>query len=275
MGEVMGIGRATAILLCSMACLAACAQQAKKAEPVAVAVNLSPEEQEWVRKGDVAKALGKKAEAIEAYEQAAGASHGAVRAHLELAEIYANQGEAQKSLDILTRAHTLNPSDSEVLKELSYRSLEQGKDAQAESYVDKGLAISPDDVRLLSAKGILFDRKGQHTEAQAQYQKALAASPASKEAEPVTNNLALSLIASGKAAKAVSLLEGRIANAREKTTFRQTLALAYGVSGDEAKARELGKRDLSESAVNENLEFYRRYRAGEIDPNILFQTSAR
>jgi Flp pilus assembly protein TadD len=243
--------------------LAAC-QSATTAAPTVHAVAATDEEMSLLRKGDTARALGDIPAAELHYQQAASLSQGAVRAHLELADIYALQGEAAKRKAVLKDAYALNMTNPEVSKEYAQVLLAAGEAAEAEAVARNGLQYSAQDVRLLNVLGVALDQQGKHTEAQTYYAQAMEFSSAAVDKEITLNNHALSLIVDGKAAQAIAQLETELPHVQNKAALRQMLALAHGVEGNTDKAYELGLRDLSVREVKENLDYYARIRSGEI-----------
>lgn len=232
------------------------------------------DERALLQKADTARALGNTVEAQRYYEAAAKASTGSVRAHLELADIYQQQKQTDQAIALLKQAHTLVPNHVETLKKLAELFLQTGNDKEAGQYAMKGLRQHSKDTRLLNIKGILQDRESRHREAQRTYEQALEHAAAQADKEYTVNNLALSLIASTDYGKAIDLLEAHLPKAENPSAFRQTLALAYGVQGDENKAYELGLHDLSIEEARENLYFYQQYRKDMIDRDVLFQNAA-
>lgn len=235
---------------------------------------LSPDEAAFLKQADTALALGRTDEAAKAYAEAAALSRGAVRAHLELAAIHKQRGNYADAKAALREAHRLNPNSVEVLKEFAHLLLIDGEQEEAGQAIRRGLALSEGDVRLLNAYGVWLDRAGDHAQAQAQYRRALESAVVPLDREYTVNNLALSLIATDEAKEAVSLLEKQLPGAQNPASFRQTLALAYGVLGDETKAEKLARKDLGAAEVEENLQFYRQYREGLIDRRALFGAPA-
>lgn len=235
---------------------------------------LSPDETALLKQADTALALGRTDEAAQAYAEAAALSKGAVRAHLELAAIHKQRGNYADAKAALREAHHLNSHSVDVLKELAHLLLIDGEQEEAGQVIRRGLALSEGDVRLLNAYGVWLDRAGEHGQAQAQYRRALDSAVIPLDMEYTVNNLALSLIATEDAEEAVSLLEKQLPGAQNPVSIRQALALAYGVLGDEAKAKKLAGKDLDATEVEENLKFYRQYREGLIDRRALFGAPA-
>lgn len=257
-------------VLC-VACLTVAACQPKLDAPAALATP-NENERQLLMQADAERALGNDERAAEHYLRAAEQSKGAVRAHLELVAIYRAQGEQDKALDILQRAHTLNPAHSEVLKEYARQALLMGKDALALEKATDGLKQNPQDMRLLNIRGVANDRAGDHKKAQEDYRAALGLSTSPMDREYTTNNLALSLVADGRYAEAVKLLEAALPKAQNKAVLRQLLALAYGTGGNPDKAYELGLKDLTLPQIQENLRFYEQLREGKADKGVLFRT---
>lgn len=228
------------------------------------------EEQALLTKGDTARALGRYEQAEEYYTQAAGLSKGAVRAHLELADIHRGNGDEAAARHILKEAYTLNPRNLEAAKGYAQSLLRAGETQEAAHIAADVSGRYPHDVRLLNLHGIALDRLGRHAEAQKLYSQAMEESATAKDREVTANNHALSLVASREYDAAIHMVETHIPDARSKTSSRQLLALIYGIKGDTDSAYELGLRDLSLLQVNENLRFYGQLRDGLIPMETLF-----
>lgn len=231
---------------------------------------LSGEEQTLLAKGDAARSLKRYGEAKTHYTQAAALSTGAVRAHLELAGLHVRANDTGKARKVLEQAHALNPGSVEVSKEYARILLQANEPRSAARIAGEALEYAPGDVRLLNLRGVSLDRLGRHGEAQAAYAQALRHAHTREDREVSANNHALSLVASGRYDAAIATILTHVPDAESSLETRQLLALAYGVKGDEDKARELGLRDLGTHAVEENLRFYRQLRDGTIPASTLF-----
>jgi Flp pilus assembly protein TadD len=233
-------------------------------------VPLTAEEKIILTKADVARSLGRTEEAIAGYKTVAESSKTAVRAHLELADIYNQRKDGNAALDILQKAYVLNPSNNEVLKAYAQQLLLANRNADALNVAMEGLKHNPTDVRLLNAAGVAYDRQGEHEKAQRRYKEAMTHASAAIDNEYTTNNLALSYIATRHYDDAINLLKHHQSQASNQPALRQLMALAYGAKGEENKAYELGLIDLNVEQIKQNLEFYKQLGNGEIDPAVLF-----
>jgi Flp pilus assembly protein TadD len=130
--------------------------------------------------------------------------------------------------------------------------------AKALTFVDRAVVLAPRDVAVLVGRGVILDRLGRHSDAQASYRQALATAPRSLAAR---TDLALSLALSGRCDEALEILEPIARSATATPRDRQNLAFIYGLKGDEAAARSLGRADLGEAAAASNAEFLAQVRA--------------
>ncbi len=245
--QKISLKHTTAILLVS---LAACAPQPSKDGPVgAREANLMHLAQTMQTGGDLQGA-------IDLYLRAIGQSQHRVEAHLALADLYQRNNMADKAEAILLAAKERQPEDPEINLRLAKTEINGGDAKKAMVYYDDGLRKSPDNIDLLNGKAVALDMLMRHKEAQSLYQKVLAAHP--KDSDFVQNNLAMSYIMNGDYDAAIAQLE-KIEGVADKRVMRQNLALAYGLKGNKAKAREWGMKDLSAKQFEDNMAFYRAY----------------
>jgi Flp pilus assembly protein TadD len=109
------------------------------------------------------------------------------------------------------------------------------------------------DVAAHNGLGVALDLAGQHEAAQAAYKAGLEVAP---DSMLLRNNLGLSLALAGQYQEAIELLRNVADEPGAKARNRQNLALAYGLSGDLAAAERIGRLDLDEEAVKNNLAYY-------------------
>ena len=102
--------------------------------------------------------------------------------------------------------------------------------------------------------GVAFDRIGDHKGAQTHYRQALTLAPASLS---VRNNLGLSMALAGEYDAAITLLKEVADDPAAAPRERQNLALAHGLAGDFNAAARVGRIDLQETAVQNNVACYR------------------
>lgn len=112
---------------------------------------------------------------------------------------------------------------------------------QAISAYEAVLEKKPQDPRALNGLGVSYDLQQEHARAQEWYGKAFAEAD-NEMKRGVAINWALSLMLAGKAGEAVQKLQALDA-AESTPSMRQTLALAYGLSGQTSQAEALGLKN--------------------------------
>jgi Flp pilus assembly protein TadD len=147
----------------------------------------------------------------------------------------------------------INPHDGEALRGLARGYLRTGRPDLAGDPLALAFLDSPNDPKLLMLIGVADDFIGQHSSAQQRYRQGLKIAPADRS---ISLDLALSLALSENFDQAIAMLrpiaQGPGATAQE----RQTLALIYGLKGDQKAAREVALADLDPASVDHNLAFY-------------------
>lgn len=114
------------------------------------------------------------------------------------------------------------------------------------------LAIEPRNAKAINGLGIAYDMMGDNSKALANYRAAIELDPTSTSYK---SNLALSLALKGDVNEAIGELERLAASPCATPRVRQNLALAYGLAGNMKRARQLGKVDLSEDMVRNNINY--------------------
>ena len=147
----------------------------------------------------------------------------------------------------------INPRDGEALRGLARAYLKTGRPDLANDPLALAFQDTPNDPKLLMLIGVADDFIGQHPSAQDRYRQGLKLAPADHS---LSLDLALSLALSEKYNEAITILKP-IAQAPGATAQeRQTLALIYGLQGDQKAAREVARVDLDPASVDHNLAFY-------------------
>jgi Flp pilus assembly protein TadD len=140
---------------------------------------------------------------------------------------------------------------------LSKAFLKTGRPQLALAPLTRALAATPDDPKLMLLLGVTRDFSGQHWEAQGLYRRGLGVSPGDAA---LSVNLALSLAPSGDYPNAVAVLQPIAMAPNSSPQERQTLALIYGLKGNDPEAARLGRIDLDEAAVDHNLAYFQTLR---------------
>ncbi|MHA1567734.1 MAG: SPOR domain-containing protein [Alphaproteobacteria bacterium] len=117
---------------------------------------------------------------------------------------------------------------------------------------EAALALAPEP-GIYNGLGVAHDMLGNADQAQANYRAGLLGAPADLG---LVNNLGLSLALSGDYDEAIVLLERAVTLTGVTVRHRQNLALAYGLAGDGARAAQIGRLDLDEQRVRQNLGYY-------------------
>ena len=155
-------------------------------------------------------------------------------------------------------AALVRPGDSQGAQVgLARAFLKTGKPQLALTPLSKAMEASPDDPKLLLLLGVTKDLAGSHLEGQAYYRAGLVRAPGDPA---LTVNLALSLAISGNYPNAISVLQPLAMSAAGTAQERQTLALIYGLNGNTAEAARLGRIDLDDASVEQNLAYYQSLR---------------
>ena len=102
----------------------------------------------------------------------------------------------------------------------------------------------------LNALGTIYDNKRQHEKAQKFYKQVIAKEPNYIDAY---NNLGLSLLLQNKFNDAIFYLENACSFPEANIHYRSNLALAYGLSGNMKKAREIYSKDYEDEALEERI----------------------
>jgi Flp pilus assembly protein TadD len=164
-----------------------------------------------------------------------------------------DMGKIDEAIVNYNAALKLDPHDPGALRGLGRAYLKTGRPDLASQPLAVAYQLTPNDPKLLLLIGVSDDFIGQHANAQARYQQGLRIAPADKS---LLLDFALSLALTEKFDQAIDLLRP-IASAPGATPQeRQTLALIYGLKGDQQSARQLARVDLDAAAVDHNLAFY-------------------
>lgn len=223
----------------------------------------SEEELGFLQKAKSQEQAGDLNGAAATYRRAMKLSRGNVQAHVAYARMEMGRGNMDEAHAILKMAYKVNPNHPGVRLGLGKVAIHEKKAEKALKHFEKGLKAKPSNADLLNGKGVALDMLSRYNEAQDVYKAALK--NAGDDKSFIQNNLALSYIMSGNYDGAIELLES-IEGVKESPVMRANLALANGLKGDMAKAREWAKKDLSEQQLKENMEFYRQYR-GNLNVN--------
>ncbi|WP_331255680.1 tetratricopeptide repeat protein [Candidatus Bealeia paramacronuclearis] len=208
--------------------------------------------------GKAAQGKGDLPLAISKYREAIKEDSGNCEAYVALGFTLLDSNATEEAMNTFERAVEKFPDNAPAHrgKGAVYLVIDQPESAAQE--LRKALSLNPQDHKALSTLGIAYDMLGQPEKAQANYRAALELEPMNMSYE---NNLALSLVLAGKFDEAIRVLE-RIARSPQATPrIRQNLALAYGLSGDMKKAKDMGRKDLDDRAMKNNIAYFEAVRS--------------
>ena len=199
------------------------------------------------------RSAGDYGNAISLYRHAATMQPYSPEPLIALGDTLVEMGKIDEAITNYNAALQLNPHASDALRGLAKAYLKTGRPDLAGNPLAIAYQTTPNDPKLLLLIGVADDFIGQHGDAQARYQQALRFAPGDRS---LTLDLALSLALSEKFDQAIGLLRPIALGAGATPQDRQTLALIYGLKGDEKTARELARHDLDSASVDHNIAMY-------------------
>lgn len=255
-----------AVLLALALALAGCTTTKDQQAEKAAASQSSQGSQSYealMRVAETTRQQGDLATAGTLYRRAHAANQAKAEPLVALGGVLTDLGSPREALEAWRMALARDPANSEALRGYGRALLALDQPEEAARQYASVLARDPADRRALNGLGVAKDRTGDHKGAQAQYRTALAGAP---DDTVTRNNLGFSLILSRDYAAAIEVLEPLALEPRATARERQNLALAYGLAGREADAARIGRLDLDEAGVQQNLAYYREARSGRPMP---------
>jgi Flp pilus assembly protein TadD len=196
-----------------------------------------------IRIAKKARKTGNSDAAVSFYNRALEIEPGNADAYLGLAESSIDANLQDAALEYVKKAES-NGCDMGVSGYLRGKILLlSGNTEKAEKQFLKSSTIDA-----LNALGAIYDEKGDHKKAQDLYKKIISKNPKYIDAY---NNLGLSMLLTEKYKEAIFYLENACSLPEANVTYRSNLALAYGLSGNFDKARDIYAQDF-EGAELEN-----------------------
>ncbi|MDR2267971.1 MAG: tetratricopeptide repeat protein [Holosporaceae bacterium] len=189
-----------------------------------------------LRVASKARKAGNVEAAVSLYQKAINKNRGDSRGYIGLAECYIDKNVLDAALEYVKKAEKLNCSPKSAAYLRGKIFLLVGDQAAAEKEFLK--YETPDS---LNALGAIYDSREEHTKAQNLYRRVIAMSPDYIDAY---NNMGLSLMLCKRYETAIFYLKGACALPEADVTYRSNLALAYGLSGDIQKAKEVYAQDF-------------------------------
>ena len=162
-------------------------------------------------------------------------------------------GKVDEAILNYKAALKLSEHDGDALRGLVRAYLKTGRPDLTGGPLAVAYQDTPNDPKLLLLLGVADDFLGQHAAAQVRYRQGLQYAPADHS---LLLDLALSLALSEKYDDAIGVLRPIALGATATPQERQTLALIYGLKGDEKAARDLARIDLDPASVDHNIAYY-------------------
>jgi Flp pilus assembly protein TadD len=216
-----------------------------------------PSYEALMRVGAAALAGGDPVNALNVFRRAAEIRPAAPGAFVAIGDALLQIGSVDEAILAYNSALARDSNDLTAQLGLSRAYLETGRPQLARVPLAKALAQSPNDPRALLLTGVAEDLAGQHAQAQSAYRQGLKYSPTNPA---LTVNLALSLALANNYPAAVAELQPVAMAPAGSAGERQSLALIYGLQGNEAEAARIGRIDLDRASVEHNLAIYRMLR---------------
>ena len=199
------------------------------------------------------QAAGDYSNAVNLYRHAATMQPSQPEPLVALGDTLLAMGKPDEAIINYNAALKLDPHYPSALRGLAKAYLKTGRPELAASPLAVAYQFTPDDAKLLMLIGVADDFIGQHTAAQTRYQQGLRIAPNDRS---LNINLALSFALSQKFDAAIAVLQARAYAPNATAEERQTLALVYGLQGNQNMARQLARMDLDAASVDHNLAFY-------------------
>ena len=223
--------------------------------PGATPVSLSPEQtaDTLLKTGDGERAAGDVAGAVGLYRHAHELAPGAVEPLQRLGETLAQIQSYTEASQAYEAALVIDAGNPDLHRGLGIVLLALGQPMLALSHLEIAARTRPNDPRVYNALGVAHDLSGHHDLAQQDYRKGLNLAP---DQLSLRNNLGLSQALAGNYSGAAATLSDLAARPGATARNRQNLALVYGLAGDTDHAAAVGRSDLDEAAVRNNINYY-------------------
>ncbi len=158
----------------------------------------------------------------------------------------------EEALVVFQRAVSLRPKNTDAMRGLGNTLVFLDRSALAIPHFERALALK-EDPRLFNGIAVAFDMLDDYKAAQAFYRVGLKSSPNNLS---LRNNLALSLLLSGKAVESTKLLRELAAQPQATTRHRLNFALSLVLSGDTRMAESVVRMDLDSKSADEQIAFF-------------------
>jgi Flp pilus assembly protein TadD len=206
-----------------------------------------------MRVGTAARLGGDYANALGVYRRASQMAPRDPAPFVGIGDTLVDMGGANEAIIAYNSALARNKHDVPAQRGLAQAYLLTAKPELALTALDQALAVASDNPQLLLLHGVTDDMIGRHEAAQAFYRRGLNVAPGDPA---LTVDLALSLALTNNYSAAIATLRPVATSPAGGPHERQTLAMIYGLQGDQQQAARFARMDLDEAAVEHNLAYY-------------------
>ncbi len=206
-----------------------------------------------MRIGDSTLEAGDADTAAQFYHRAALADPSRPVPFVKLGQALATLGAHDKAEVAFRRALDVDSGHAEARYGLGKALLSLGRPEEAAETLRR-VVTEEGSSRAYNALGVALDLAGDRSAAQEVYRTGLDELP---DDLTLMNNLGLSLALDGQHDEALKLLSEAVAKPEAGPRHRQNLALALGLAGRPEQAAQIGRQDLAEREIQNNLAYYR------------------
>ncbi len=206
-----------------------------------------------LKAAEIARARGDVPQAIKSYRDIITECPGCMKAYLGLGMALIDANALVEAKQAFDKAIALFPKSSGAFTGLGLVYLLIDQPENAINAFDNALKYNPRNARAFNGYGIALDMINDHEVAQANYRAAMELEPTNISFE---SNLALSMALAGNESEAIRILERLVRCPNVTPRIRQNLALAYGLAGDIRQAKNVGRVDLPDDMVMNNVTYF-------------------
>lgn len=223
------------------------------AEFVAMDVVKPPyEDHPNLKAAEMARARGDAPQAIHDYRDIIKECPDSEKAYIGLGMALIDANAIVEAKNVFDKAIALFPRSSMAYTGLGIVYLMIDQPENSLNSFERALQLNPRNAMALNGYGIALDMFSDHEAAQVNYRAAIELDPYNLSYE---SNLALSMALQGNVSEAIHTLE-RLARSPDATPrVRQNLSLAYGLAGDMKMAKKIGRVDLSDDMIRNNISY--------------------
>ncbi|OJW51455.1 MAG: hypothetical protein BGO67_06840 [Alphaproteobacteria bacterium 41-28] len=206
-----------------------------------------------IQAAEIARRRGDVPQAIRDYRDIIKQCPGCEKAYVGLGMSLIDANALVEAKNTFEKAITLFPRSSRVYAGLGLVYILVDQPENAINSFDGALKLNPRNANAYNGYGMALDMIDEHETAQANYRAALELDPTNISYE---SNLALSMALCGNVHEAIHILERLVRSPNVTPRIRQNLSLAYGLAGDMKMAKKIGRMDLPDDMVMNNVTYF-------------------